>query len=140
MSTGGRWAVGGAGPAAAARTSPSDRLENHVLRAGPRVTLPGGVIVPDLEEFAVPENGAHAVSALFSQGRLTVIPRRAVRREQLLRHLTETLFRPGRDYREREVNEALRTVHDDCAALRRYLVEDGWLERSADGSAYRRKR
>ncbi|MDX2848466.1 DUF2087 domain-containing protein [Actinacidiphila glaucinigra] len=97
-------------------------------------------MVPDLEEFAVPENGAHAVSALFSQGRLTVIPRRAVRREQLLRHLTETLFRPGRDYREREVNEALRTVHDDCAALRRYLVEDGWLERSADGSAYRRKR
>ncbi|MDX2648719.1 DUF2087 domain-containing protein [Streptomyces sp. NPDC001902] len=93
-----------------------------------------------MEECAVSESGAHAVSALFSQGRLTVIPRRVARREQLLRHLTETLFRPGRDYHEREVNEALRTVHDDCAALRRYLVEGGWLERSADGTAYRRTR
>lgn len=85
------------------------------------------------------ESGAHAVSALFSQGRLTVIPRRTARREQLLRHLAETLFQPGRDYDEREVNTALRTVHDDWAALRRYLVEGGRLERSADGTVYRRK-
>ncbi|MEU6342630.1 DUF2087 domain-containing protein [Streptomyces sp. NPDC046977] len=86
------------------------------------------------------ETGAHAVSALFRGGRLTVIPRRAARREQVLRHLAETLFRPGRGYAEAEVNEALRTVHDDCAALRRYLVDDGWLERSADGTVYRRIR
>jgi hypothetical protein len=88
----------------------------------------------------VSESDAHAVSALFSRGRLTVIPRRAVRREQLLRHLTQTLFRPDRDYHEREVNEVLLTVHDDCAALRRYLVASGWLERTADGTAYRRVR
>ncbi|MDX3075648.1 DUF2087 domain-containing protein [Streptomyces sp. MI02-7b] len=86
------------------------------------------------------ETGAHAVSALFRDGRLTVVPRRAARREQVLRHLAETLFRPGVAYDEREVNEVLRTVHDDCAALRRYLVDDGWLERSADGTAYRRIR
>ncbi|MFJ4844950.1 MULTISPECIES: DUF2087 domain-containing protein [unclassified Streptomyces] len=86
------------------------------------------------------ETGAHAVSALFRGGRLTVIPRRTARREQVLRHLAETLFRPGRGYAETEVNEALRTVHDDCAALRRYLVDDGWLERSADGTVYRRIR
>lgn len=86
------------------------------------------------------ETGAHAVSALFRDGRLTVVPRRAARREQLLRHLAETLFRPGRDYDETEVNDALRTVHDDCAALRRYLVVDGRLERSADGTVYRRIR
>ncbi|MFE6778917.1 DUF2087 domain-containing protein [Streptomyces sp. NPDC057702] len=80
------------------------------------------------------------VSDLFSRGRLTAIPRRAARREQLLRHLTETLFQPARAYREPEVNAALRTVHDDCAALRRYLVTDGWLTRTPDGGSYRRSR
>ena len=81
---------------------------------------------------------SHDVTALFSRGRLTAIPRKTARREQLLRHLAETLFAPGRVYTEREVNEALRTVHDDCSSLRRYLVTAGLLVRPADGSSYRR--
>ncbi|WNI20612.1 DUF2087 domain-containing protein [Streptomyces sp. ITFR-16] len=83
-------------------------------------------------------NNSHGVEALFSRGRLTAIPRRTARREQLLVHLTETLFRPDRTYTEHEVNEALRTVHDDCAALRRYLVVGGLLTRTKDGVTYRR--
>jgi hypothetical protein len=78
------------------------------------------------------------VTALFSRGRLTAIPRKAARREQLLTHLTETLFETGRDYTERDINEALLTVHDDFSALRRYLVESGRLTRTKDGSSYRR--
>ncbi|MGW4894022.1 DUF2087 domain-containing protein [Kitasatospora sp. NPDC004240] len=79
------------------------------------------------------------VSGLFSaEGRLTTIPRRAARRAQLLTHLTTTLFEPDRSYSEREVNDALRTVHDDFPALRRYLVESGHLARPKDGSSYRR--
>jgi hypothetical protein len=81
---------------------------------------------------------SHDVAALFSRGRLTAIPRKTARREQLLRHLAKTLFKPGRAYSEHEVNEALRTVHDDCSSLRRYLVEAGLLIRPADGSSYRR--
>lgn len=81
---------------------------------------------------------AHPVSALFSGGRLTAIPRRTARREQLLVHLAGTLFEPDRSYTEREVNEALLTVHEDCAALRRYLVVGGLLVRPKDGSSYRR--
>ncbi|MER7998528.1 DUF2087 domain-containing protein [Streptomyces sp. NPDC095613] len=84
--------------------------------------------------------GARGVAGLFSGGRLTVIPRRPARREQLLVHLTETLFERDRAYTEREVNDALRAVHDDCAALRRYLVVAGLLERPRDGSSYRRAR
>ncbi|MFF1956594.1 DUF2087 domain-containing protein [Streptomyces sp. NPDC058220] len=83
-------------------------------------------------------SGSPGVAALFSQGRLTAIPRRAARREQLLIHLTETLFERDRAYSEREVNEALLTVHHDCAALRRYLVVAGLLDRPKDGSSYRR--
>lgn len=80
----------------------------------------------------------HPVAGLFSHGRLTAIPRKAARREQLLNHLAQTLFEPGRVYTEHEVNEALRTVHEDCSALRRYLVVAGLLVRPKDGSSYRR--
>ncbi|MFC6982671.1 DUF2087 domain-containing protein [Streptomyces cirratus] len=78
------------------------------------------------------------VHDLFSHGRLTAIPRKAARREQLLAHLSETLFVPGRAYTEPEVNDALRTVHEDCSALRRYLITSGHLTRARDGSSYRR--
>ncbi|MFC9237404.1 DUF2087 domain-containing protein [Streptomyces decoyicus] len=83
-------------------------------------------------------SGSQRVAALFSRGRLTAIPRKAARREQLLVHLTETLFERDREYTEREVNEALLTVHEDCSALRRYLVVAGLLTRPKDGSSYRR--
>ncbi|MEV6791730.1 DUF2087 domain-containing protein [Streptomyces sp. NPDC051320] len=81
---------------------------------------------------------AHGVAALFSHGRLTRIPRKTARREQLLAHLAETLFEGDRTYSEREVNAALLTVHEDCSALRRDLVEAGLLARPRDGSSYRR--
>ncbi|MFJ3876404.1 DUF2087 domain-containing protein [Streptomyces sp. NPDC090077] len=78
------------------------------------------------------------VADLFSGGRLVAIPRKAARREQLLEHLSETLFAPDRAYSEPEVNDALRTVHEDCSALRRYLITSGRLTRTRDGSSYRR--
>lgn len=83
---------------------------------------------------------SHGVADLFSHGRLTAIPRKTARREQLLGHLSATLFEPHREYTEREVNDALRTVHEDCAALRRYLIIGGHLGRTKDGSSYRRIR
>jgi hypothetical protein len=78
-------------------------------------------------------------AAFISEGRLTTIPREAARREQLLHHLAETLFAPDRTSTEPEVNDLLRTVHDDCPALRRHLVEAALLTRLRDGSAYRRR-
>ncbi|MFE3898828.1 DUF2087 domain-containing protein [Streptomyces sp. NPDC059153] len=91
----------------------------------------------------MPDNdssGPDQVAALFSHGRLTAIPRKTARREQLLVHLSETLFERDRTYTEREVNEALLTVHEDCSALRRHLVVAGLLVRPKDGSSYRRGR
>jgi hypothetical protein len=83
---------------------------------------------------------AHGVTDLFSRGRLTTIPRRPARREQLLGYLAARLFTGGRVYTEREVNEALATVHEDTSALRRYLIEDGFLGRTRDGAVYQRLR
>ncbi|MCM2430471.1 DUF2087 domain-containing protein [Streptomyces sp. RKAG337] len=83
-------------------------------------------------------SSSQGVAGLFSHGRLVAIPRKTARREQLLVHLTETLFERDREYTEREVNEALHTVHEDSSALRRYLVEGGLLARTRDGASYRR--
>ena len=63
-------------------------------------------------------------------GRLTSIPARHAKRLVVLDHLAQR-FEPGRRYEEVEVNRTLREVHDDVAALRRYLVEDGFLSREA---------
>lgn len=81
----------------------------------------------------------HGVGDLFSaDGRLIAIPRKVARRQQVLTHLAVTLFAVGREYTEPEVNDALRTVHEDCPALRRYLINAGLLTRTRDGGSYRR--
>ncbi|MFF0556421.1 DUF2087 domain-containing protein [Streptomyces sp. NPDC004266] len=80
------------------------------------------------------------VADLFSaDGRLKAIPRKPARREALLAHLAATLFEADRTYREAEVNDALRAVHEDFPALRRHLVIAGLLSRTKDGADYRRQ-
>nr|WP_084724898.1 DUF2087 domain-containing protein [Streptacidiphilus melanogenes] len=80
---------------------------------------------------------ASEVAQLFKDGRLTEMPTRPARRLALLAHLTDRAFERGVAYSEPEVNIALKQYWDDCAALRRYLVENGFLTRSADGTSYR---
>jgi hypothetical protein len=77
------------------------------------------------------------VRALFRRGRIVAIPRTPELRLSLLRHLAGR-FERGRTYREPEVNAVLHEAHDDHVALRRYLVDEGLLVRSADGATYRR--
>jgi len=62
-------------------------------------------------------------------GRLTSIPAARSKRLLVLDHLAG-LFEPGRRYTEAEVNEALTAWHPDYAALRRYLVDEGFLRRA----------
>ncbi|MEU4733179.1 MULTISPECIES: DUF2087 domain-containing protein [unclassified Streptomyces] len=92
----------------------------------------------DDHQSRAPRPARRDVQDLFSGGRLIAVPRKAARREQLLVHLAETLFAVDREYTEPEVNDALRTVHEDCSALRRYLITAGLLTRTRDGSSYRR--
>ena len=69
------------------------------------------------------------------EGRLVHLPRKRSKRLLVLNHLAQS-FEPGRHYSEREVNQTLRTFDDDVAALRRYLVDERFLDR-ADGSYWR---
>ncbi|HEX4686223.1 MAG TPA: DUF2087 domain-containing protein [Nocardioides sp.] len=61
-------------------------------------------------------------------GRLTTIPSKHSKLLVVLDHLAQE-FEPGHTYPEAEVNEVLRRFHPDFAALRRYLVENGFMTR-----------
>ncbi len=61
-------------------------------------------------------------------GRLTQIPMHLGKRRIVLDHICR-VFDVGVRYPEREVNALLRAFHPDYAALRRYLVDDGFLSR-----------
>ncbi len=66
-------------------------------------------------------------------GRLTSLPAKHAQRLVVLDRLAQ-LFEPGERYAETEVNARLRSAHDDVAALRRYLVDEGFLSR--EGGVY----
>ena len=68
-------------------------------------------------------------------GRLEQMPAKRSRRLVVLDQVART-FEPGHRYPEREVNDVLRTFWADYAALRRYLVDEGFLDR-ADGVYWR---
>lgn len=70
------------------------------------------------------------LSAFVRDGRLTSIPAQRSKRLVVLDHLVR-VFEPGVRYPEREVNVLLAVWHPDVAALRRYLVDEGFLTREA---------
>jgi len=45
-------------------------------------------------------------------------------------------FESGKNYAEKEVNQILRTVYEDYALIRRYLIMYGFMDRENDGSRY----
>ena len=63
-----------------------------------------------------------------ADGRWARIPAMRAKRLVLL-DLAAQRFEPGETYPESEVNARLRGCHDDVAALRRYLVDEGFLDR-----------
>jgi hypothetical protein len=65
---------------------------------------------------------------LDADGRLHTIPSKHAKLLVVLDHLAQS-FEPGARYEEVEVNLLLRRFHDDYPALRRYLVENGFLTR-----------
>lgn len=82
------------------------------------------------------DDTAAVASRFFGpDGRLTSIPRKRAKLQAVLDRLAQE-FETGRTYPEREVVAVLTRFHDDHAALRRYLVEDGFLAR--DAGVYRR--
>lgn len=71
------------------------------------------------------------LDTFVKDGRLVLMPTKRSKRLVVLDHLAQQ-FEPGRTYAEAEVNETLQRFHDDHAALRRYLVDEGFLTRDAN--------
>jgi len=114
------------------RTPPTYRVLEERLQATARMRaapkpdpMPGDDSVP----------GNLVLATFFRDGRLVSIPAASAKRRVVLDYLAGR-FEPGKVYPEREVNFLLGQVHTDYAALRRYLVDDGFLERR-DGFYWR---
>jgi hypothetical protein len=72
---------------------------------------------------------------LHADGSLKQIPSQPAKLQIILDYVVEAVA-PGVIYSEKEINLLMRRFHLDTAALRRYLVDRGMLERKSDGSQY----
>lgn len=75
------------------------------------------------------------LQTFFTGNRLSRIPEKRAKRLVVLERLSQE-FEPGVKYPERQVSFMLQLFHPDFAALRRYLVDEGFLTRE-DGVYWR---
>ena len=81
----------------------------------------------------MPREKAKVLRAFFRDGRLLQIPSVHGKRLIVLDVLAQE-FEPGRRYSEAMVNLVLGKFHDDVASLRRYLVDEDFMDR--EGGVY----
>ncbi|MBU3092881.1 DUF2087 domain-containing protein [Clostridium sp. CF011] len=67
--------------------------------------------------------------------KLRVFPVKEEKRKALLPRFAD-LFEPDREYTEAEVKKIIKTIYEDDAIIRRYLVDHRYLSRTNDGSKY----
>jgi hypothetical protein len=82
-----------------------------------------------------PDEARKVLRSFVVDGRLQSIPVAAAKRAVILDWLAQE-FEPGTTYSEKMVNLILGKRHADTAALRRHLVDHGFLDR-ADGQYWR---
>lgn len=81
------------------------------------------------------EERASLVAKHMPQGRLVAFPNKEKARLAVIDAISE-MFHSDRLYSEREVDNLLKSVADDHAKARRYLVDYRYLHRKPDGSQY----
>jgi hypothetical protein len=77
---------------------------------------------------AANEDEEAVLRSFFRDGRLVEIPAKESKRRIVLERIALE-FEPGVRYDEKEVNAVVSRFHADHAALRRYLVDEGFLDR-----------
>jgi len=75
-----------------------------------------------------PEHEARVLRTYLREGRLIRVPVQRSKKLVVLDRLAQE-FEVGVRYSERQVNAILRRFHPDVASLRRYLVDEGFLDR-----------
>jgi hypothetical protein len=74
--------------------------------------------------------------AFIRDGRITALPAKRTLRLLLLDQVAQA-FEPGRRYPESAVDTVLKAVFHDHCALRRHLVEESFMSRTASGTYWR---
>ncbi len=82
-----------------------------------------------------PQERRRVLDQCLKDGRLVHMPTKRSKRMVLLEELAHR-FEPGEHYTEKQVNASLASVSSDTATLRRYLVDEGLMDR-ADGEYWR---
>ena len=102
----------------------------YVVGAAFKVAAREALSRPSSDEHADrPEEMRRVFDAFVRDGRLTQIPTNRQKRLVVLDWLAQE-FEPGTRYSEPMVNLILGKRHPDTAALRRYLVDEGLLDRA----------
>jgi hypothetical protein len=86
-----------------------------------------------VDHGAVDAEEATVLRTFMPSGRLEQIPAARGKRLVVLDHICR-VFEPGVRYPEREVNALIKAFNPDYAAVRRYLVDEGFLAR--EGGTY----
>jgi DNA-binding transcriptional ArsR family regulator len=100
-----------------------DRIERDVEARGDEAAA------TDMPAWAEAKE-RRVLHAFFEGDRLLSIPAQHNKRMVILRYLAETVFEPGHEYPEKDVNMRLALRHPDTASLRRYLVDEGFMSRA----------
>lgn len=103
------------------------RLRPDRLKQVARAAAPAAA---DDDHGASDPRAAAVLRAFLRDGRLVSIPAVRSKRVVVLDHIA-MVFEIGVRYPEREVDALLRAFHADHAALRRHLVDEGFLSREA---------
>jgi hypothetical protein len=116
-----------AGVAAVAEDRRTYRLDPEALRHA--AELVGPPREAGLALGAASDDEELVLRTFFRNGRLTEIPMKRTKRRIVLERIALE-FEPGRRYDEREVNAIVGVFFNDHASLRRYLVDEGFLDRA----------
>ncbi|GIE75560.1 hypothetical protein Aph02nite_15100 [Actinoplanes philippinensis] len=105
------------------------RVRDGVLREAAQALDRTQPIAPLLSEYP-------QLKSFFSHGRLTSLPPTLSERAQQMAELFARFLAVDGVLSEAEVNDRIAAAADDVAAVRRMLVESGWLERDRAGTSY----
>ncbi|WP_430783325.1 DUF2087 domain-containing protein [Actinoplanes sp. G11-F43] len=105
------------------------RARDGVLREAAEALDRGQPIAPLLREYP-------KLRSYFAHGRLTSLPPTLGERAQQMAELFARFVAVDGVLTEAEVNTRIARAADDVAAVRRMLVESGWLERDRAGTSY----
>jgi len=89
------------------------------------------------DRYNITDKEAESIRKTYfnDKGGLKSIPAREKKKLVVLSEIVKN-FVPGKQYEEKELNRILKRIYDDNAAIRRALIEYGFMDRTNDGTIY----